>query len=62
MGCEGNMGGLMVRVDELRGRSRPAPRVFGKGQIIHVRHDAVSGRRYLVGGSDPRGDGAAFGL
>jgi gamma-glutamyltranspeptidase len=35
--------------------------IFGKGQIIHVRRDAATGRRFLVGGSDPRGDGAALG-
>ncbi|KAK9762244.1 hypothetical protein K7432_012211, partial [Basidiobolus ranarum] len=35
--------------------------MFGRGQIIETYRDSRSGRRMLVAGSDPRGDGYAAG-
>jgi gamma-glutamyltranspeptidase/glutathione hydrolase len=36
--------------------------LFGRGQVINVGHDPVSGQRVYSAGSDPRGDGAALPL
>ncbi|KAH8678496.1 gamma-glutamyltranspeptidase [Xylariales sp. PMI_506] len=36
--------------------------LFGRGQVINVNHDPVTGQRVYSAGSDPRGDGAAVPL
>lgn len=35
--------------------------MFGRGQIIRVKKDKLTGKRVLAAGSDPRGDGHACG-
>jgi gamma-glutamyltranspeptidase/glutathione hydrolase len=35
--------------------------MFGRGQVIRSSIDARTGKRVLAAGSDPRGDGCAFG-
>lgn len=43
-------------VSYVRGMGRS---LFGRGQVIHVHHDPVDGRRVYSAGSDMRGDGHA---
>ena len=44
------------RVEVVSGFARS---IFGRGQIISVGHDAVTGHKVYSAGSDGRGDGAA---
>jgi len=49
--------GHEVKIVEGHGRA-----LFGRGQVIRVSHDLVTGMRVFSAGSDPRGDGAAVPL
>lgn len=51
--------GLGHQVKVVEGFARA---MFGRGQVIRVDHDPVTGQRVYAAGSDGRGDGAAVPL